>query len=151
MEITVIDNYIHITKAGTKILKISLNKNGVWEDLPFNPATYKLDETHPLSLELRVWEVNNYPILQFPNWQGLTTALRGTELFAKTYAVAKDNSKVALPFNLLTSTLNSANPSLQDLEFALTDIKTEMGEGLTQNDLGFVNQVLADNYFPITL
>lgn len=117
----------------------------------FDSATYKLDETSELSKELRTWEASNYSILQSPNWQQFTAQLRGTELFAKTYTTSKENSKVAIPFNLLVATLNSANPSLQDLEFALTDIKTEMADNFTASDLEFVNIALSDNFFPIRM
>lgn len=117
----------------------------------FDSATYKLDETSELSKELRTWEASNYPILQSPKWQELTAALRGTEVFGKVYAASENNSKILRDFNLLTSTLNSARPVLSDLELALTNLKTEMGEELTAADLQFVNQALVDNYFLIIL
>lgn len=151
MEIIVIDNYIHLTKISGKIAKISINKNGVWSDLPFDSTTYTLDETNLLSIELRQWEANNYPILKFPNWQGLASALRGTEVFGKVYAATESSNLILRDFNLLTATLNSAHPSLADLEFALIAIKIEMEENLNLDDIEFVNTVLADNFFPISI
>lgn len=151
MEVIVIDNYIHLTKLGTKITAIAINHDAVWKDLPFDSTTYTLDETNPLSIELRQWEANNYPILKSPNWQELASALRGTEVFGKVYAATELSNLILRDFNLLTATLNSAHPSLADLEFALIAIKIEMGEKLSTDDYQFVNSVLSDNYFPITI
>lgn len=86
-----------------------------------------------------------------PNWQGLTHSLRGTPLFGKIYAASKSNWEVGTPFALLSATLNSSNPNLDDLRFALEDSKTTMGELLTSSDIEELNRVLANNHFPIAL
>lgn len=81
------------------------------------------------------------------NWQGLTSALRGTALFGKVYAAAKTDLNINVPFTLLTSTLNSANPNLADLQFVLTDLKVSMNDYLTAADITAVNQILEENHF----
>jgi hypothetical protein len=157
MEVIVISDYITLTKIDGKLTSIQINHNGVWHDLPFNAATQTLDESHPLTIELRQWEAENGVVVETPqpppppNWIKLTNSLRGTELFAKVYNEAKINPQVAVPFNLLVSTLNSVTPNLNDLTFSLREIKALMGEKLTQSDIEFVNQVLADNFFPFTI
>ena len=93
------------------------------------------------------------PVVEIPqNWQGLTNALRGTPWFNTVYAVAEGGDPtIQTPLSLLIATLNSAIPNFNDLQFALTRLKNNMGNRLSQEDTAGINQVLENNGFSIEL
>lgn len=88
----------------------------------------------------------NYP----PDWTGLLDEVRGTPTFAKVYTSSKDSLPVNVAYTLLLATLTSNNPHINDLAFALYDLKANM-LNLTSKDIEFINQVLAKYHFPLTL
>lgn len=85
-----------------------------------------------------------------PDWVGLLEEVRATPVFAKVYAASKDSLPVNVAWTLLLSTLMSNNPHINDLAFALHDLKANM-PALDRGDIEFINQVLAKYYFPIAL
>lgn len=146
MEVSYILNYIRVSRLDGIVQQIEINHGGDWFDVPF------ANEEDPLTKELREWEKNNYRLTPSdPNWTELLNEVRGGELFGKIYTAAKDNSQMAVPFNLLVSTLNSNNPNVQDLQFALRDIKSLMGEALNQEDVDRINQLLVKHDFPFQI
>lgn len=146
MQIDYIFNYIRVSRVNGIVQQIELNHGGDWFNVPFK------NEEDPLTKELREWEKNNYPLIPGdPNWTELVAEVRGGELFGKIYTAAKDNTQMAVPFNLLVSTLNSNNPNIQDLQFALQDIKALMEDMLTEEDVSKINQLLAKHNFPFRI
>lgn len=146
MEISYILNYIRVSRIDGIVQQIELNHSGDWFEVPFK------NESEELTKELREWEKNNYQITPTdPDWIGLLGEVRGSELFGKIYTAAKDNSQISPAFNLLVSTLNSSNPNVQDLQFALQDIKTLMGDTLTIADIDLINQLLVRYNIPFRL
>lgn len=76
--------------------------------------------------------------------------MRATPVFAKVYAAAKDSLPVNMAMTLLLATLTSTSPHINDLAFALHDLKANMA-GLDTEDIEFINQVLAKYHFPISI
>lgn len=85
-----------------------------------------------------------------PDWVGLLEEVRATPVFAKVYAVSKDSLPVNVAYTLLLATLTSSSPHINDLAFALQDLKANMSQ-LDGDDIEFINQVLAKYHLSVTL
>lgn len=85
-----------------------------------------------------------------PDWVGLLEYVRATPVFAKVYAASKNSLPINVAWTLLLATLTSTNPHINDLAFALYDLKANMSE-LDAKDIEFINQVLAKYHFPISI
>lgn len=85
-----------------------------------------------------------------PDWVGLLEYVRATPVFAKVYAASKDSLPVNVAYTLLLATLTSTSPHINDLAFALHDLKANM-VGLDTGDIEFINLVLAKYHFPISI
>ncbi len=153
METIIINDYISFLKIDGSIKSVQINHDGIWHNVPYNSDTYTFNESDPLTQELRQWEaVNGALDLPLPppppNVSGLADTIRGTEVFAKVYAeVELPNPKVVAAFTILIPTLNSSNPNLKDLRFSLEGLRAGMGDLLNTEDIEFINQALADNFF----
>lgn len=87
---------------------------------------------------------------QNPDWIGLLNEVRATPVFAKVYAASKLSLPVNVAYTLLLSTLTSHEPHINDLTFALHDLKANM-LNLSASDIKFINQVLEKYHFPISV
>lgn len=85
-----------------------------------------------------------------PDWVGLLSEVRGTPIFAKVYAASKLSLPIQSAYTLLLSTLTSTEPHINDLAFALQDLKANM-LNLNADDIKFINQTLAKYHFPISI
>lgn len=122
-----------------------------WLDLATNQAQRKINPDTQEIVKFSLAQMPPPTTTKFPNWQGLTSALRGTPLFGKIYATSKSRLDVNVTFTLMSSTLNSSNPNIGDLQFALTDAKNTMGDLLSIGDIAGLNAVLAENNFNFQL
>lgn len=122
-----------------------------WLDLATNQNQRKINSDTQEIVKFSLAQMPPRTTIKSPNWQSLTSALRGTALFGKVYAAAKTDLNINVPFTLLTATLNSGNPNFNDLQFALFDLKGSMGDRLLEDDIVGLNQVLAENNFEIVL
>ena len=83
------------------------------------------------------------------DWQGLKTALRGSVFFALAFGTTNANA-----FTLLNSTFdsNSANDGkMQDLTFAIAQVRLGMPVDYTEPQLTELRALLAQYGFPIFL
>lgn len=119
-----------------------------WEDCLRYPDNKMIDVVNKILIIVAVTPITAIP---YPNWREIFNGLRGTALFSKTYLAAKAKASIQTPLMLLISVLTAPNPNLEDVQFALTDLKAELGESLTAKDIIAVNELLAKNHCPITL
>lgn len=138
--------------------------NPMWATLPYNSKTKTFEPQSDLDKQLLAeaqslpeWATldlkDETPIatsLPEPNWVGLLNDLRATPVFGKVYVASKNNLSVNVAYTLLLSTLTATEPNINDLIFALHDLKANMPE-LETDDIEFINQVLAKYHFPIFL
>lgn len=91
------------------------------------------------------------PIVKEPNWQGLLASLRGSRLFAKTFVLAQNNPSLLPAFTILLFALGGTNPDIADLQFALSTLKKDLGESLSELERAQINQLLIENHFPFQI
>lgn len=137
--------YKNSIESAIPLPKISVSDDE-WRDLIEYASLRKVD----LTTQKIISDDSSMPVIT-PNWQGLTSKLRGTALFGKVYVAAKTDLNINVPFTLLTATLNSGNPNFNDLQFALFDLRGNMGSSLLESDIDQLNEVLADNNFEIII
>ena len=87
-------------------------------------------------------DTGELPLYRPPDWQALATRFRGSPLFAKVWDAAIADAGVNRALTLMLTTINSANPDLNDLEFALMSTIEAMGTRLTPADLAQVQSAL---------
>jgi hypothetical protein len=98
----------------------------------------------------QVTTIINTPVM-LPDWNKLTDNLRGSALFGKTYGMASQDTRVNAAFTVLLTCVNSVNPNLQDLQFALTQLVALLPNVLTVEDISSLNELLIETNFPFTV
>ena len=170
--------------TGGKLVLIHLNRgeesSPIWAPLPFNSGTKKFEPQSEIDKQL-LEEAQSLPEWvkldlsdrtptpsppPAPNWVGLLNDLRATSVFGKVYTASKNNLAINVAYTLLLSTLTATEPNLNDLAFALKDLKANMQPNvtassasltanmqqyLTTEDLKFINGLLTKHYFPISI
>lgn len=168
-----------------KLVLIHLNRSEeslpVWVPLPYNPTTKTFEPQSDIDKQLLAeaqslpeWKKLDWrdrtptpPPPPEPNWAGLLNDLRATPVFGKVYTASKNNLAINVAYTLLLSTLTATEPNINDLAFALKDLKANMQSSttattvsltasaylqqLTTEDLKFINGLLSKHYFPISI
>ena len=152
----------------------------MWATLPFNPQTKRFEPQSDIDKQL-LEEAQSLPEWvkldlsdraptpippPAPDWAGLLNDLRATPVFGKVYTASKNNLAINVAYTLLLSTLTATEPNINDLAFALKDLKANMQPNitasnasltaniqqyLTAEDLNFINGLLSKHYFPVSV
>lgn len=152
--------------TGIKILIEKINKNGLIidkqylqiQDLPNLLVNGQEIEIREYLKQKILYEVNlqedfsntQNPPTPPPNWNNLVNSVRSTPVFGKVYMASKTDTQINTAFTLLLSALTNSH-NMNDLIFALTDLKSAMGVMFVQTDIDFINQSLSSNHFPFTI
>lgn len=124
----------------------------------FNPnlGAYTGDRYLPDDIEIsdppssrHVYKDGAWVLEPWYNWQGLKDALRGTVFFALAFGTANPNA-----FTLLNSTFDSSSSNegkLQDLTFAIAQVRAGMPVDYTEPQLIELRSLLQEYGFPIFL
>ena len=96
-----------------------------------------------------VYKDGSWALKLWYDWQGLKDALRGSVFFALAFGTTNANA-----FTLLNSTFNSISSNegrLQDLTFAIAQVRLGMTVDYTEAQLTELRGLLAQYGFPIFL
>ncbi|PIG94592.1 hypothetical protein [Gloeocapsopsis sp. IPPAS B-1203] len=135
----------------------------MWASLPFNSDIKEFNPRSPMDFtlmneveDLAEWKAldlsdrpaatdTNTPLE--PDYPGLTAAVRDTPIFGKAYTIAKSNSDVLSALSFFMAALNTNVFLVQDLEFALKDLRRALEDVWSQEDINYINQSLLTNNF----
>lgn len=87
-----------------------------------------------------------------PNWSGLLSDLRGSEVWEKSFIAASTSIAANAAWTLLCSTLTGTNRHLPDLMFSIgalraAMINSEVGD-FTADQVATINTIMVDRGFP---
>ena len=87
-----------------------------------------------------------------PNWSGLLSDLRGSEVWEKSFIAASTSIAANAAWTLLCSTLTGTNMHLPDLMFSIGALRVAMinteGGDFTADQVATINTIMADRGFP---
>ena len=87
-----------------------------------------------------------------PDWSGLLSDLRGSDVWEKTFRAASSSSAANAAWTLLYGTLTGTNRYLPDLMFSIGALRSAMaateGGDFTEAQVSTINAIMSDRGFP---